>query len=124
MMPVDTFNVFNLGWMDFINILIRIGILFFVGVVGHLTLNKRFYAMTIFLTGTWLTFFRLTMLRAILLYVGVFSPIETDVFVSQRVYNFFQSSVISNIMSGIVLIGSILLFTWIKNYYSKEKEGI
>ena len=91
MSPVETFNVLNLGWPDVINLTIRILVLFILGITSRLTLEKKFYQLTVFIVGVWLTFFRLTLLRAILLYVGVFKPEATNVLVSKEIYNFLQS---------------------------------
>lgn len=122
MIPINTFNITNIGPSDALNIAIRLVVLFILGVVSYLTLNKRFFALTIFTFGMWLTFFRLTMLRSILLYVGVFKPIATDTAMSQVMYNFLQSSVLSNFISGIVLVGSVYLLFWIKDVYKQDRR--
>lgn len=120
MIPIVTLNIIGLNFSDFFNIGMRLVILFLLGVTSSLTLQKKFYELTLFLFGVWLTFFRLTLLRSILLYVGVFKPTSTNVSMSQQIYNFFQSSDVSNIVSGIVLIGVIFLFYWIKNVYVRD----
>lgn len=119
MTPVSTFNVTGLGFADVLNIAIRLTLLFVLGATSTLTLQKKFYQLTLFIFGVWLTFFRLTMLRSILLYVGIFRPEETTLTISQSFYNFFQSSQVSNITSFIVLVGAIFLFIWIKRYYQE-----
>lgn len=124
MNPVNTFNIVHLGFADEFNIGLRLALLFVLGAISALTLQKKFYQMTLFLFGVWLTFFRLTLLRSILLYVGIFNPEETTISISQNIYNFFQSSDISNVTSGIAFLGAILLFFWIKNVYQDDMKNL
>lgn len=98
--------------LDIINFLIKIACIFLLGVTTELSFRRHFFAMTIFLTGVWATFFRLTILRSVSLYVGAFGHEPQKIVDGVR--NAFQSSVVANFTDAIVLVGLILLFSFLK----------
>jgi hypothetical protein len=107
---------------DTFNLVLRLVLLFNMGVLSQLSLQKRFYPITVFLTGVWLTFFRLTLLRAIAAYTGIFRAEETNSLVATNIREALQSSVVANFSSLIVLAGTIMLTKWIATFYRDQKR--
>jgi len=106
--------------LDVLNLGMRLIILFLTGVISQLTFQKKFYSLTIFLFGVWTTIFYLTLLRAISMYAGVFRNLDGD-FLLHFKY-FLMDSYFTNIPTFIILIGSILLFFWIKDCYKNSRH--
>jgi len=104
--------------LDIFNFIIKVICLFMIGATAELCLRRRFYAMTVFLTGVWVTFFRLTILRSIAIYIGAFGHEPRQVV--EAVRNVFQGSLFSNFSDIIVLVGTYLLFRFISKETRKS----
>ena len=104
--------------LDLLNFIIKVACLFLLGAITELCLRRRFFALTIFVTGVWLTFFRLAILRAISFYVGVFRYDPASVVITIR--DTFQGSLFSTFTDSVVLIGIVILFRWISREVKEE----
>lgn len=103
---------------DILNFSLKVLCLFMIGATAELCLRRRFYAMTVFLTGVWITIFRLAILRSVAIYIGAFG--HEPARVVDAVRGIFQGSFLSNITDTIVFVGTILLFRFISKEHRKE----
>lgn len=97
--------------LDMFNFLLKIACLFFLGLTTELSMRRHFFALTVFLSSVWATVFRLSILRAVAIYVGAFG--HEPVRIVNGVRNALQSSTVATITDIGVLIGTILLFRFL-----------
>ena len=91
-----------------INLIIKILILLFLAATSQLAMHKRVWPTAIICSAVWISVFRLSILRAMMLYVGVFKK-ETPEFITQS-SNMLRSGAVSNIADTFVLVATIILF--------------
>lgn len=97
---------------DWITLTLRIILVFLAGMTSHIAMKKHYVAISFFIFSVWFTFFRLTLLRVVSLYIGVFKH-ETSQFVSAT-----HSVLISPEVSGaeclLVIFSLLFLLQWLQ----------
>ncbi len=93
---------------DYINLAIRFLILFFVAATSEVAITKKHISLAFLLFALWISFFRLTALRAVSSYVGVFSY-DHSPFVNNLMASLTRAN-LTNVTDFIMLVAVIILF--------------
>lgn len=107
--------------VEVLSIIIRITILYILGITSQLALRKRMYVVWLFTLAVWLTIFRLTIWRAVTFYMGVFNKIGEPQAVGIK--KFLESAWVTNISDAFILIGSFGLFVLVINHKFLNRKG-
>lgn len=94
--------------VDYINLIIRVLILFFTAMSSEIAMGKKLYSISLLLFAVWVTIFRLTLFRAVTAYIGVFQH-ESNSFVVGTAAT-LSGSQFANFTDFILLVAIILLF--------------
>lgn len=106
--------------IDLFDLILKILIMFFLAATSELAFKRRMYG-TMFLTlGLWLTVFRTAILRASVIYIGIFNHTSQDVIQMLQRTMMGGWFVISTDM--IALIGSIFTFIFISGEMIKKMK--
>lgn len=105
---------------DLISLILRIFILYFLTIISVEAMKKRLWAFVIIALGMYLSIFRLTLLRAMAMYIGVFGKVDVG----------FLNSIHSALMNGQFalitdipfFIGSFAMFLYVIEYTYKLKN--
>ncbi len=101
------------------NFILRVAMLQMIAITSQVALSKRRYAIALFTFGVWFTLFRLTFLRALAMYSGVFGK-NGELENTRNLLTLFSGSIFANITDTFVFIGLIALLL----YVVKIKEGV
>lgn len=108
---------------DTLSIIIRISILYILGVSSQVALRKRLYAVWFLSLSVWLVIFRLSIIRAVASYTGLFSKMPQ--YNLDYIHEFLRSSTVTNISDLILLIACVLLLSTVSTHpfkYSNKKK--
>lgn len=108
--------------LDTINLSIRIALLLLIGATVQTAMSKRMWAIFVFALTVWFLTFRLTLLRAVSIYAGVFSHEKIE-FVD-NLKNVLVSGWFNNFLDILFLIGAFVLYIYVAHYHYifKSKE--
>ena len=101
-----------------IDLLVKFIILILLNVETELFLRNKSYHMAILVFAVWLMMFRTTLLRAIAMYVGVFSYQPQSIL--EQIRSTLQSAESSLILDTVLLIGVIAVFNHLKKNFRKS----
>lgn len=96
---------------DIISLIIRVVILYFLIVISHEAMRKRMWAFVILALGLYLNIFRLTILRAMTIYLGVFNYNHKDLIDGYR--QALMSSPFGLLADIPFLIGTFAIFLYV-----------
>lgn len=91
-----------------IDLIVKFIALFLLTAQADLLLRHKVYSFSIFFSGVWLVIFRLTLLRAMSMYIGVFGCQTPELL--GGILDFLQSPETSLFLDSILLIGSLATF--------------
>lgn len=104
--------------IDTIDLIVKLLVLFFLAATSELSFKKRSWGLMFLALGVWLTIFRAAILRASVIYAGVFNH------TSQEVIKIIQKGLMSGSLSlvtdVIALIGSIIVFVFVAAEMKKK----
>ena len=104
--------------MDWVNLIEKFLLLNLLGVCSELALKKRYWNLWFLMLALFITYFRTTLLRAVSMYVGVFSKMPVNKVVA--ICDFLQGSLATTITDSIILIAVILTYLTLQ---SIQKTG-
>lgn len=96
---------------DTINLIIKVGTLFFLAATTQLAMHRRHWSLSIITTGIWLGVFRLTIVRAMVVYIGVFQK-EPPQFIAKSIET-LRSGAIANITDVMLLLAVLVVFIYL-----------
>lgn len=102
-----------------VDLIIKFILLFLLNVEIELFLRSKRYSLAVFFSGVWTMVFRLTLLRAISMYVGVFSYQSS--YTLLRLRDTIQGIGWSLVTDILLLVGTILVFYAIKRSYLSDR---
>ena len=102
-----------------IDLIIKFMLLFLLNVEIELFLRSKRYSLAVFFSGVWATVFRLTLLRAMSMYIGVFGYQSSYTLLKLR--DTIQGIGWSLAIDSLLLIGTILVFYSIKRSYLSDR---
>lgn len=107
--------------METFDLILKFGSLFFLTAEAELTFRSKRYAQAIMIFAIWLIMFRLTLLRAMAMYIGVFS--YQPLTLLEEIRGVLQSVGVSIVTDSLVLIGAVALFSSIQKNYRDSLRG-
>ncbi len=106
---------------DIINLVIKVLTLLFLAAESQTAAHKRYWAVTILSLAVWLTVFRLAILRAIAMYLGVFGK-EAATGLVDGIRVFLMGSDGATATDIILLVGVIVTFVFVASAKSKKTD--
>lgn len=97
--------------LDLINFIIRCITLMVLGATIELAIDRKQIVIGAFLTAVWLSNFRLAILRAILIGIGVLQ--HQNIQTLSQMEAFFRSGAVASVPDVSLLVTTILLFHFI-----------
>lgn len=107
--------------LNMFDLITRLALLFILGIASDMSLHKGLLRLTAFLFAVWLNLYRLTVVRAIDNYSGVFGTQWTKE-MSANASNIFTSPPVTVINYLLMLITGLALLTWLYSGHLKLKE--
>ena len=105
---------------DITNLVMRIIMLNLIGATSEIALKKRLFAMWFFLMTLFFTMFRLTLLRVVAMYIGVFAhEPKTQV---NNLLAFLSSSSVVNFTDAFLFLGIIVIFLMVHAHQRSIKN--
>ena len=105
--------------IDLIDLIFKIFILFFLAAASEMAFKKRFWGVMLLTLGFWLTFFRTTILRSIVIYAGIFN--HTPQAVISTVQTALMGGFIVIFTDLIALLGTLLTFIFLASEFKKKR---
>ena len=96
--------------IDNVDLIIKIIILFLLTATTEISFKKRFWARMILSLAIWVTFFRLTILRAVAFYIGVFG--HTDKHTINYIQNILMNDwgvIVTDIIAALGIFACFLI---------------
>lgn len=97
--------------IDAIDLVVKLLILFFLAATSELSFKRRSWGLMFLTLGLWLTIFRAAILRASVIYAGVFNHTSQDVI--RVIQRGLMSGSLSLVTDIIALLGSMIVFVFV-----------
>jgi hypothetical protein len=108
--------------IDIVNLSIRIALLLIMGATIQTAFAKRLWVVAGFAFSIWLIVFRLSLLRSIAIYAGVFKYQEPSFL--ENFKQFLVSGWFNNLCDFLLLVGSLALYVYVACYHFKFKGEV